>query len=822
MKCMPAAAWPLLLACSLCGAGVPDAAPASLPPAGTHPVDFGRDIKPLFETRCISCHGNGQKKGGFRLDSRELVLKGGESGPGARAGKSTESLIVQLVAGADPDRLMPQRGDRLTATEVGVLRAWIDQGMVWDAGVTLGRAYQAPLAPRRPELPPASKKLSNPIDRILAPYFEKQGFRPPQSVGDALFARRAFLDVVGLPPTSAELSAFVEDRGPNKRERLIRRLLTDNQRYAEHWMSFWNDALRNDYRGTGFIDGGRRQITPWLYAALAENMPFDRFVAKLINPDEHSEGFTKGIVWRGAVNASQAPPVQAAQGIAQVFLGINLKCASCHDSFVSNWKLADAYGLASVYAEEPLELVRCDKPMGVKAERRFLFSELGRVQDSTNRAERLASLATVITRPENGRLTRTIVNRLWARLMGRGLVEPVDEMDNLPWNADLLDWLATDLVEHRYDLKHTLELILTSRAYQMPSVGVAEQAQDGFVFKGPAVRRLSAEQYLDTLSALTGTWGRLPANTQIDFTAGAKTPNEPPPAAQWIWCLPNAATAAPPQKGCFRKAFVLTEKAATGLVTATADNRFTLYVNGKEAGSGDDWKKPRVIDIREHLVIGTNVLAVLAENDSPSKEDHSPNPAGLFLRLRLRGAASTPFADLGTDASWLCATNETEGWRLAGFDTSAWRPAEATGAEDTAPWQMAASLRAAWSVTDQYNHVRAALLNNTPLMAALGRPNREQILTTRAPAATTLQALELTNGATLAEWLQRAAQGLLAGSPPEPRKLIHRLFVEGLGRPPSAEELRLAKVALRPPLKPEAVEDLLWALSLHPEFQLIY
>ena len=99
---------------------------------------------------------------------------------------------------------------------------------------------------------------------------------------------------------------------------------------------FWNDLLRNDYTGTGFITGGRRQITGWLHQSLVENKPFDQFVRELIAPTDESRGFIDGIVWRGTVNASQTVPIQFAQNVGQTFLGINLKCASCHDSFVES------------------------------------------------------------------------------------------------------------------------------------------------------------------------------------------------------------------------------------------------------------------------------------------------------------------------------------------------------------------------------------------------------------------------------------------------------------------------------------------------------
>lgn len=812
----------LAMVLALAAGPLAGSADAELPSPATRTVDFVRDLKPLLEASCIKCHAHGQKKSGYAIDTRETFLNGGKSGPAAKPGDSAASLVVHLVAGRDPDRLMPAKGARWTAEQVGLLRAWIDQGAPWPEGVALGRGAQAPLLPRQVALPPPSRKLLNPVDRLLEPYFAQHNFKPPQPVADRVFARRVFLDTIGLLPTPAEVTAFERDRAPDKRARLVRRLLNDNQRYAEHWMTFWNDCLRNDYRGTGFIDGGRKQITPWLYAALATNMPFNSFVARLVNPDEHSEGFSKGIVWRGAINASQTPQMQAAQNVSQVFLGINLKCASCHDSYISDWKLSDAYGLAGVFADEPLEMVKCDTPTGQIAERRFLFPQLGPLADSTNRAERLDSLARLLTHPDNGRLTRTVVNRLWARVMGRGLVEPVDEMDNPPWHPDLLDWLAADLAQHNYDLKHTLELILTSRAYGLPAVGGEELVSDRYVFRGPVIKRLSAEQYLDALSALTGVWRDLPANTEIDFTTARPDLLGERPRVRWIWSAPEAAQGVPPGTIWLRKTVTLREVPDEAFLAVTADNRFRLFVNGREAGSGDDWHKPRLLDVRSRLVAGENVIAVEAANDQTKKDDPSPNPAGFILEAWLR-AGGERWPGFGSDASWLCATNKAEGWEKPEFTPQGWQPAVELGAPDQSPWNLAARLTAVVSAATQYRKVRAGLVASDPLAAALGRPNREQVNTTRPTAATTLQALELTNGATLAELLARGAEHLLASAGTlSPRALVGRLYRHALSRPATREELDLAEAVLGRPPAPEGVADFLWALTLQPEFQLVY
>src|SRR5207244_3546858 len=187
------------------------------------------------------------------------------------------------VTGLDPDKVMPAKGPRLTPEQIGLLRAWIDQGLEWPEGVVFRRAPQAPLEARRPEIKLARTRSgsANPIDRVLEPYFVKHRFAPPRLVSDRIFARRVYLDLIGVLPTPGELEGFLKDKRPDKRAQLVQRLLGDHQRYAEHWLTFWNDALRNDYKGTGYIDGGRKQISEWLFRALAQNLPYDQFVAQL-------------------------------------------------------------------------------------------------------------------------------------------------------------------------------------------------------------------------------------------------------------------------------------------------------------------------------------------------------------------------------------------------------------------------------------------------------------------------------------------------------------------------------------------------------------
>ena len=280
----------------------------------------------------------------------------------------------------------------------------------------------------------------------------------------------------------------------------------NHRNYSEHWISFWNDLLHND-EGVTYI-GDRKTISPWLLTALKDNLPYDQFAASLLNPDPKTgpDGFLIGVNWRGDVNASQTPVMQAAQNSAQVFLGVNLKCNSCHDSFISRWKLKDAYGLASFFSDDKLELVRCDIATGKMSSAKFLYPELGSVPEDATLEERKAAAARFFTMPENGRFARTFVNRVWRKLMGRGIVEPADDMDAKPFNEDLIDWLSWDFAAHGYNVNYLLRQIMTSRAYQAPAVERDPKDESEYVFHGPAVRRITAEQFTDALSSITGEW----------------------------------------------------------------------------------------------------------------------------------------------------------------------------------------------------------------------------------------------------------------------------------------------------------------------------
>src|SRR5579864_7021944 len=477
----------------------------------TGTTDYDRQVHPILAARCLACHSQEKRSGGLSLGTYADTLEGGRNGAAIKPGDSANSLIVRRITGSTPPR-MPLDGPPLTDAEIAAIRSWIDQGArATPTSAPAKPKWEAPLGLERPTVPESVRKnWSAPLDRFVAAYLAKHGIPETELVSDAVFARRAYLDVWGLLPAPDELRSFLDDQNPDKRQALARRLLADNQKYAENWISFWNDLLRND-EGVNYYSetASRKSISGWLLASLESNLPYDRFVSKLLNPVSTGDpdGFLIGVNWRGVVSASQTPALQAAQNTAHIFLGINLKCNSCHDSFINKWKLKDAYSLASYFSsEEKLQLYRCDIAQSQFAEPGFLFPELNRVPASASIADRRATAAAIFTDPRNGRLARTLVNRVWQRLVGHGIVENVDEMDGEPWSPELLDWLANDFAEHHYDVKHLISTIVSSRAYQMPAVARKSEPPRPYIFGGPEVRRITAEQFADAIGSITGDW----------------------------------------------------------------------------------------------------------------------------------------------------------------------------------------------------------------------------------------------------------------------------------------------------------------------------
>ncbi len=795
------------------------AAAPSVSSAAPAKVDFSHQIVPILREHCAECHTGDKKKGSFSMNDRASLLAGGESGKAVIPGDAAKSPLVEAITTKDPDKQMPPKGARLSPEKVKLLREWIDAGAPWEEGFAFKKpTYEPPLKPRRPALPPVVAGRSNPVDRILDADLAKRKAARPQPIDDATFARRAHLDLIGLLPEPEALAKFLADKSPDKRAKLVRDLLANDTAYAEHWLTFWNDLLRNDYSGTGFITSGRKQITKWLYRALVENKPYDQFARELIAYTPDSEGFAAGIKWRGDVSAGATTEIQFAQSVGQSFLGINLKCASCHDSFIDRWKLEESYGLAAIYATGKMEIHRCDKPVGKTAKASWLFPELGQVDAAAPQPERLKQLAALMTHPENGRFTRTIVNRLWHRLMGHGIVHPTDAMQTEPWSHDLLDFLATHLADNQYNLKKTLELIATSAAYQSHAQVLGKDADEhGYTYAGPRAKRLTAEQFVDAVWQITGA-----APTRFDAQvvrgkADAESVKAMTMTAHWIWGHADAGNAKPGEVFVARKKFSLKSAPVRAGAVCTADNSFTLYVNGALAASGDNWENPEAIPLESRLKQGANEIVLVAKNGGTA-----PNPAGVIFEARIK-LADGETVTIGTDAGWESTKSLPLATGKYRAEPTDWQPA--VEVPNSALWnarvgkQLATQL--AQAATAAQPMVRASLLKSDFLMRALGRPNREQIVSVRPAELTTLEAIDLNNGQTLASRLEQGASRILAKQWPNSDALTTWLYQFALARVPTSAELAIAREVLGEKPTGQGVQDLLWAILMLPEFQLV-
>ncbi len=340
--------------------GPPVGAPAA--EAGTA-VDFKRDIGPLLEQKCVACHGPQQQMNGLRLDSRAAALQGGYSGPAVKPGDSAGSKLLQMVAGIgiEKNRIMPMGGQRLTSAQVGLLRAWIDQGAAWpeedpSAEQAASTETKRPKSrhwafnpPVLPSLPAVNSEawVKNPIDRFVLAKLEAEGVDPSPEADRATLIRRVSFDLIGLPPTPQEVDRFLADRSRLAYERLVDRLLA-SPHYGEKWARQWLDLARyadSDGYEKDMVRPHAWRWRDWVIEALNSNMPFDQFTIEQIAGDllpnatieqRIATGFHRNTLTNreGGIDLEEFRVEQVIDRVSTVgtaWLGLTLGCARCHD-----------------------------------------------------------------------------------------------------------------------------------------------------------------------------------------------------------------------------------------------------------------------------------------------------------------------------------------------------------------------------------------------------------------------------------------------------------------------------------------------------------
>ncbi|MEZ6148502.1 MAG: DUF1553 domain-containing protein [Pirellulaceae bacterium] len=451
---------------------------------------FHNEVLPILRDQCFRCHGE-KEQSGLRLNSREHALAMGESElPAVVPGDPDASEMIVRIR----DRDMPPTDEGLSDQQIATLEQWVKDGAVWP----------------NPPIDPTAV--------VTVPL-----------VDDASFLRRAFLDTVGVGPKADEAREFLASDDPDKRSKLVERLLQD-QRYADHWVSFWMDLLAENPTLLNQSLNSTGPFRWYLYESLRDGKPLDRMVTELLlmRGSAH-EGGSAGFAMAGE---NDSPMAAKGHIVASAFLGIELQCARCHDSPYHSTTQEDLYSVAAMLNRKSLtppktsrvpdaffagigreSLIRVTLKPDVQVQPKWPFASFTGIEDGPHidvlmrdphdSRERLAAL---ITSPENHRFAQVVVNHLWNRLLGAGIVQPVNDWEGkTPSHPELLRWLADQLVAHEYDLKYVLNQIMTSQAYQRQAIGRNQQAAaEQRFFNAPDPRRLAGEQIVDSLFAASG------------------------------------------------------------------------------------------------------------------------------------------------------------------------------------------------------------------------------------------------------------------------------------------------------------------------------
>lgn len=404
------------------------------------------------------------------------------------------------------------------------------------------------MAPYGPEPELADWESQNFVDELAVQKFRELGIEPSPVCDDATFIRRAFLDATGTLPTPEETVAFLEDSSPDKRTQLIDRLLgltgdpaldIYNDRYAATWTLKWSDLLRNTSNGQAADEQRMWAMHNWIKEAFRVNRPFDQFVREIVTAKGSIYSSGPASYYRINTNAPDL-----AETTAQLFLGVRLQCAKCHHHPFENYSQADYYSFAAFFARigtknsEEFGLFGRESVVIVRNSGDVRHPKTGQVlkprplggDEVEHELDRRIPLAEWLTSAENIDFARSVANRYVSYLLGRGLVEPVDDMraTNPASNPELLNRLAQHFVESDFNLKQLMRVIMTSRLYQLSSQPTANNLADSKFYSHFPVKRIAAEPLLDAVDFVTGSptkFKNLPLGTRAIELPDGEYPN---------------------------------------------------------------------------------------------------------------------------------------------------------------------------------------------------------------------------------------------------------------------------------------------------------
>jgi hypothetical protein len=352
----------------------------------------------------------------------------------------------------------------------------------------------------------------NYIDSLINTKLKKLRILPSGLCDDATFIRRASIDITGTLPTVAEVKKFVEEPSAGKRDALVDELL-NRKEFADLWVMKWAELLQIRSRNDQFSTKAALQYYNWLRDRMLKNMPIDQIVRELITASGGNFENPAASYYQ-----VQTDTLKTAENTAQVFMGMRIQCAQCHNHPFDRWTMNDYYSFAAFFAQvgrkpgdDPRESVIFDKSEGeVKhlvtgkpMKPKYLGGEVPEIKDESRRE----SLAKWLASPQNPYFARSMANMIWAHFMGKGIIEPVDDVriSNPAINPELLEALGTKFTDYKYDFKKLVRDICTSRTYQLSTRPNDTNALDDRNFSHANVRRMRAEVLLDCITEVTDT-----------------------------------------------------------------------------------------------------------------------------------------------------------------------------------------------------------------------------------------------------------------------------------------------------------------------------
>lgn len=401
---------------------------ATIGPASAAPLDFVRDVRPIFEQRCVSCHGAGKQKGGLRLDRKADALRGGEHfTPLIKPGNAAGSPLLRIASGLETGLIMPPKGERLTPAQIATLRCWIEEGASWPDDNPTDKNGDAPAKKHwafvpvvRPPLPPVRTKqagttqvgLRNPIDNFIVARLQEKRLTLSPEADRRTLLRRAYFTLTGLPPSPEELARFVVDNDPKAYDHVVDRLLA-SPRYGERWARHWLDVVR--FAESNGFEMNRPRDNAWHYRdyvidAFNTDKPYDRFVMEQLAGDQFGADAATGFLVGGPWDQVKSPdPVLTAQQRADelhdmvsttgsTFMGLTVGCARCHNHKFDPIPHTDYFRLTATFAgvqhgERPLRPTdfaeRLQKAVSLRSEAALIDTQLEEFRPSARPGRRL-------------------------------------------------------------------------------------------------------------------------------------------------------------------------------------------------------------------------------------------------------------------------------------------------------------------------------------------------------------------------------------------------------------------------------------------------